>query len=69
MKFEEALKAMREGKKVKRPAQFVPKTMKNGRIVEVYKNKDGKPMYEPLDVMNTCNIVAEDWEIVDVAED
>ena len=42
MRFEEALKAMREGKKVKRPAQFVPKTMKNGRIVEVYKNKDGK---------------------------
>ena len=65
MRFEQALQAMREGKKVKRPAQFVPKTMKNGRIVEVYKNKDGKPMYESLDAMNTCNIIAEDWEFAD----
>ena len=65
MKFEEALKAMREGKKVKRPVQFVPRTMKNGRIVEVYKNPNGELMYEPLDTMNTCNIIAGDWEIVD----
>lgn len=65
MRFEEALKAMREGKKVKRPVQFVPRTMKNGRIVEVYKNPNGELMYEPLETMNTCNIIAEDWEIVD----
>jgi hypothetical protein len=69
MRFEEALKAMREGKKVKRPVQFVPRTIKNGKIVEVYKNHNGKLMYEPLDTMNTCNITAGDWEIVDVAED
>jgi hypothetical protein len=65
MRFEEALKAMRDGKKVKRPVQFVPKTIKNGKIVEVYKNNNGKLMYESLDIMNTCNIIAGDWEIVD----
>lgn len=65
MKFEEALSLMREGKKVKRPVQFVPRTMKDGRIVEVYKDKDEKLKYEPLDSMNTCNIIAGDWEVVD----
>ena len=65
MKFEQALEAMRKGKKVKRPIQFVPKTIKNGKIVEVYKDKNLKDIYEPLDCMNTCNIIAGDWEIVD----
>lgn len=65
MKFEEALKAMREGKKVKRPVHLVPRTMKNGKIVEVYKKANGKLGYEPLDTMNTCNIIAGDWEVVE----
>ena len=64
MKFEEALQAMRKGKKVKRPVHFVPRTIKKGKIVEIYKNKDNKNMYISLDSMNTCNIMAGDWEIV-----
>lgn len=64
MKFEEALKCMREGKLVMRPTHLVPRTMKNGKIVEVYTKFNGKLGYEPLDTMNTCNIIAGDWEIV-----
>lgn len=43
---------------------LVPRTMKNGKIVEVYTKFNGKLGYEPLDTMNTCNIIAGDWEIV-----
>lgn len=64
MRFEEALKCMREGKLVMRPTHLVPRTMKNGKIVEVYTKFNGKLGYEPLDTMNTCNIIAGDWEIV-----
>lgn len=64
MKFEEALAAMREGKLVMRPVHLVPRTMKNGKIVEVYTRFDGKLSYIPLDVMNTHNIIAGDWEVV-----
>ena len=65
MKFEEALKAMREGKLVMRPVHLVPRTMKDGKTVEVYTRFNGKLSYIPLDVMNTCNIIAGDWEVVD----
>ena len=64
MRFEEALKCMREGKLVMRPTHLVPRTIKNGKIVEVYTKFNGKLGYEPLDTMNTCNIIAGDWEIV-----
>lgn len=40
MKFEEALKAMREGKRVKRPIQSVPKSMIGGKIFEVEEPKE-----------------------------
>lgn len=65
MKFEEALKCMREGKKVKRPVNLLPRAMKDGKICEVWKGANGKLVYEPLDSMYTCNIIAEDWEVVD----
>lgn len=55
---------MREGKLVMRPTHLVPRTMKNGKIVEVYTKFNGKLGYEPLGTMNTCNIIAGDWEIV-----
>jgi hypothetical protein len=69
MRFEEALKAMREGKIAQRPVHLVPRTIKDGKIVEIYTRFNGKPSYIPLDTINTCNIMAEDWEIVNVAED
>lgn len=69
MKFEEAFKAMREGKKAKRPIQCNPRAIRHNRIVEVFKwnpkEKEIKDWYEPLDSINCDNILAEDWEIVD----
>ncbi len=65
MKFEQALQAMREGKRVKRPIQYVPRTIKDGMIVEVYKDTSGNPFYEPIYTINIWNIIAEDWEIVE----
>ena len=64
MKFEEALDLMRKGKYIKRPVQWVPKTIIKGQIVEVYKNEKGKITYEPLQSINCSNIVAGDWEEV-----
>lgn len=63
MKFEEALKAMREGKRVKRPIQSVPKSMIGGKIFEVYKDGKQNVIYSKLDSMNCVNIEADDWEL------
>lgn len=65
MKFEEALKAMRERKMVKRPPQSAPKVMIGGKIFEVYKMRGQELNYSKLDSMNCLNIEADDWEIVD----
>lgn len=65
MRFEEALKAMREGKKVKRPVQFNPRTIKDGIICEAYKTDKGIWQYFSMDSMNCCNIIAGDWEVID----
>lgn len=64
MRFEEALKAMREGKKVKRPIQLTPRVMRDGRICEAYKTDKGIWKFIPMDGMNCCNIIAGDWEEV-----
>nr|DAQ84093.1 MAG TPA: Protein of unknown function (DUF2829) [Caudoviricetes sp.] len=64
MKFEEALKAMREGKRVKRPIQSVPKSMIGGKIFEVYKDGKQNVIYSKLDSMNCVNIEADDWEVM-----
>lgn len=65
MKFEEALKAMRDGKRVKRPVNLLPRAMKDGKICEVWKGANGKLVYEPLEIMYCSNIIAGDWEIVE----
>lgn len=58
MRFEQALKAMREGKKVKR--KFTPVLwLENGEIW--YKCKQGTFNY----FLTTGEVLAEDWEIVD----
>ena len=65
MRFEEALKAMREGKKVKRPRMFVPREMKKNVIYEVYKSDDGRYNYVKTNVVYNTDIIAEDWEVVE----
>ena len=68
MRFEQALQAMREGKKVKRPTQHNPRAIRNNRIVEVFKWNPKEKLiadwYESLDSINCDNIMSEDWEIV-----
>ena len=67
MRFEEALKAMREGKSVKRKAY-------NDEYLYIKENLNKEPImfikkkYEPRNCVATINIIgilAEDWEIVD----
>lgn len=64
MKFEEALAAMREGKKVKRPEDDISFGMDKKSLV--YFRKLGKDyyMFGIRALMNT-DITAEDWEVVD----
>ena len=70
MRFEQALQAMREGKKVKRPKQYNPRMIFDDSIIEVINWNREQPIdYEPLNSIQCRNILAEDWEIVDVAED
>ena len=61
MRFEEALKAMREGKKVKRISWNVPDIF--------YSYANGVGIYDSLgnkeDMIYTRDILAEDWEVVD----
>ena len=64
MTFEQALSAMRNGMKVKRPNQLSLRTMKDGFIYEVYKTDKGIWKYCRMDSMNCCNIEADDWEII-----
>ena len=65
MRFEQALQAMREGKRVKRPIHLFPFSMKQGRIVAIYKGDNGKDKYCFVEEMFTSNIIAGDWEIVE----
>lgn len=55
---------MREGKAIKHKDRTYPLVMKENRICELYRTTDND-YYEPLDTMNTCNIMRNDWEIVD----
>jgi hypothetical protein len=66
MRFEEALKAMREGKEAKRPIYNVVYVVVNNEIR--YRHSFGIPSesYEfGLTAISTKDIMAEDWEIVD----
>jgi hypothetical protein len=67
MRFEEALKAMRDGKSVTRKAY-------NDEYLYIIENLNKEPImfikkkYEPRNcvaTINIINILAEDWEIVD----
>ena len=65
MKFEEALKAMREGKKVKRPNDREIYVISHNELR--YRHTFGKgEVYEfGLTAMHKEAILAEDWEIVE----
>ena len=66
MRFEQALQAMREGKKVKRPIQYNPRMIYDSHIIEVLTWNEKEPIdYELLGGMQCENILAEDWEIVE----
>ena len=66
MRFEEALKCMREGKKVIRPiVHFVPRMIKDDRFVEVYTTTDNKEYYCGIACIESRSILAEDWEVVE----
>lgn len=62
MIFEEALKAMREGKKVKRPCMIYPIFLDIEQGLFFAKWEDG---YEQIFWIEHLDILAEDWEIVD----
>lgn len=61
MKFEEALKAMREGNKVKRLNSSTIFALNNG-ILSRYDELCG---YTKIYLLSRLSIEAEDWEIVD----
>ena len=65
MRFEQALQAMREGKKVKRPIYDVVYVISNNEIR--YRHTFGKcEVYEfGFNAIENTDILAEDWEIVD----
>lgn len=64
MKFENALKAMREGKKVKRPYMTqnlaITETKSGEHYILIYRYDYGFVPYKA----NSADILAEDWEIV-----
>lgn len=64
MFFEEALAAMRSGEAVIFDERPYPLCLIDGRICELTYHG-----FEPLDCMNTCNIMRSDWRIFGVEDD
>ena len=64
MTFEEALKAMREGEFVIFDGRSYPLCLIDNRVCELTYHG-----FEPLDCMNTCNIMRSDWRIFGVEDD
>lgn len=64
MTFEEALKAMREGEFVIFDGRSYPLCLIDNRVCELTYHG-----FEPLDSMNTCNIMRSDWRIFGVEDD
>lgn len=64
MTFEEALKAMREGEFVIFDGRSYPLCLIDNRVCELTHHG-----FEPLDSMNTCNIMRCDWRIFGVEDD
>lgn len=65
MRFEEALKAMREGKKVKRKEYTCCLFMEAGVIFTTYLYQSKKRLTAVKEYFWLNDILAEDWEIVD----
>jgi hypothetical protein len=66
MKFEEALKCMREGKKVKLPDYNTRYCIINGSIWEESINSLGHVYYAGGIADLSCHkILAEDWEVIE----
>ena len=64
MTFEEALKAMREGEFVIFDGRSYPLCLIDNRVCELTHHG-----FEPLDSMNTCNIMRSDWRIFGIEDD
>ena len=64
MFFEEALAAMRSGEAVIFDDRSDPLCMIDDQICELTHNG-----FEPLDSMNTCNIMRSDWRIFGIEDD
>lgn len=64
MFFEEALAAMRFGEAVICDGRSDPLCMIDDQICELTHNG-----FEPLDSMNTCNIMRSDWRIFGIEDD
>ena len=67
MRFEDALSAMREGKKVKRKDFTCYFFMDSSRIFVTYSYNTNKKSTELKEYFWLCDILAEDWEIVENA--
>lgn len=65
MTFEEALKTMREGKKVRRNGFTCCLFMEAGVIFTTYLYQSKKKLTSVKEYFWLCDILAEDWEIVD----
>lgn len=63
MKFEEAMKCMREGKKVKEKDSTIYYSIEDGRIYITLKNHLEEVHTEQAIVINWNNIMSEDWEM------
>ena len=68
MKFEEALKAMREGNKIKRKNYNCCFFLENNQIFVIYQYCFKDKHIEIKEHFWHEEIIAEDWKIVDVAE-
>lgn len=65
MTFEKALKAMREGKRVKRPCYSVEYFI-NGSNIKYIQKIDGKEYdFGGANAINGEDIMSNDWEVVD----
>lgn len=66
MRFEEAMEAMRKGNAITRPCYDVYFVMKNNEIL--YKHKFIDKYSSGLKVIATIDIVAEDWEVINIKD-
>lgn len=68
MRFEEAIEAMRKGDAITRPCYDVYFVMKNNKISYKHKFIDKYSFSDELKVIATIDIVAEDWEVINIKD-